>query len=178
MEQYQDLWCRGETIVKGVRGCEERWEIIRDYLAPNPPRTVMDLGANLGYYSMRLADEFDCEVVAIETHYHRELVDALEANGDDRITAMPATIEYFLNQKHVKYDLVLALSVVHHLSMPYWETLRLLRQHGRTVIVELATELSACGQHRIVEQFVPDDAIMLGDVATHLNGSRPMFALR
>lgn len=177
MEQYQDLWCKGEVVSKGVRGCEERWNIIRDFLAPNPPKTVMDLGANLGYYSMRLAEEFDCQVVAIETHYYKDLQSALEQNGDPRITAMNATIEYFLNQKHVKYDLVLALSVVHHLAMPYGETLRQLERVGRTVIVELATEFSACGQDRIVEQFIPEYAVPLGTVDTHLQGQRPMFAI-
>lgn len=178
MEQYQDLWCQGNVMMRGVRGCEERFNIIRDFLAPSPPQTVMDLGANLGYFSMRLAEQFDCRTVAIETHYSRELKDALEANGDSRVEAFPATIEYFLNQKHARYDVVLALSVVHHLSMPYTETLDLLRAHGRTVIVELATELGACGQHRIVEQYVPENAIMLGNVESHLGAFRPMFALR
>lgn len=178
MEQYQDVWCKGRTILRGARPCDERWRIIESFVKSNPPATVVDLGANVGYYSMRLADRFGSSVTAVETHYYPALVDVLHGNGDGRVTAVNAPIERVLrNGLSEPADLVLALSVLHHLDMTFDVALGLLRRLGRTVVLELATEETACGQHRIAEQYVPDDAVLLGNPSTHLSGRRPLLAL-
>jgi 2-polyprenyl-3-methyl-5-hydroxy-6-metoxy-1,4-benzoquinol methylase len=179
VEQYQDLWCKGRTIQTGVRPCAERWWRLYEFLKPNPPETVLDLGANLGYYSMRMADQFGCKVDAVESLYYRQLVDAVRANGDDRVLPINTRIEsVLLSDIYGPYDVVLALSVLHHLDMPFDIALGHLRELGRTVIVEIATEGEACGQNRVREQYIPDDAQYLGNVSSHLSGrGRDLFAL-
>ena len=180
MEQYQDLWCKGRTVSSGVRGCAERWWVLYEFLKDNPPKFVMDLGANLGYYSMRLADTFGSKVDAVETLYYRDLADAVRANEDDRVLPINASVETVLrSDSYGPYDVVLALSVLHHIDMPYAEALDRLREKADLVIVEIASEDSACGQHRVREAYIPKDAIPLGRVQSHLSGpGRDMFALR
>jgi len=179
VEQYQDLWCQGRTVATGVRPCAERWWLLHEFLKADRPATVLDLGANLGYYAMRLADAFGCRVDAVESAYYPRLVEAVRANGDDRVLPINTTVETVLRSDIFgPYDVVLALSVLHHLDMPYVEALSRLREKGRIVIVELATEGMACGQNRVREQYIPDDAMYLANVASHLPGrGRDLFAL-
>jgi 2-polyprenyl-3-methyl-5-hydroxy-6-metoxy-1,4-benzoquinol methylase len=163
----------------GVRPCAERWWRLYELLQPNPPAPVLDLGANLGYYSMRLADQFGARVDAVESLYYQHLVDAVRANGDDRVLPINTHAETVLRSDIFgPYDVVLALSVLHHLDMPYAEALSRLREKGTTVIVELATDGQACGQNRVREQYVPHDAQHLSTVASHLSGpGRDLFML-
>ena len=179
VEQYQDLWCKGRTVSTGVRHCAERWWLLYEYLKESKPETALDLGANLGYYSMRLADQFGTRVMAVESGYYPMLVDAVHANDDDRVTPVNAKVEDVLTVGVEKpYDVVLALAVLHHLTLPYDISLGLVRQLGKTVIVEIATEGEACGQNRVREQYIPDDAVYLATVKSHLRGSgRHLFAL-
>jgi hypothetical protein len=58
MEQYQDLWCKGRTIQTGVRPCGERWWRLYEFLKPNPPETVLDLGNVSSHLSGRGRDLF------------------------------------------------------------------------------------------------------------------------
>ena len=47
--------------------------------------TVLDLGANLGYFSLRLAERFDATCVAVEESYAAWLREILRANGNRRV---------------------------------------------------------------------------------------------
>ena len=118
-------------------------------------------------------------VDSVESLYYRQLVDAVRANGDERVLPINTQVETVLTSDIFgPYDVVLALSVLHHLDMPYDIALGHLREKGRTVIVELATEGMACGQNRVREQYIPADAQYLGNVSSHLSGrGRDLFAL-
>ena len=178
MNRYQDRWCRGVVVERGERPCGDRFAVIADHLEPSRPQTAVDLGANLGYFSMRLADRFGMRVDAVESSHYQSLADAVTANGDDRVLPVNTHVETVLRSDiYGPYDVVLALSVLHHLDMPYDEALSRLRQLGETVIVELATEPNACGQRQIAQQFIPDGAVMLGRFGSHLGGDRPLFVL-
>ena len=77
---YQDVWIRGKLVKKGRRSCEGRFEAIRDYMQrtrKKHPLTVLDLGANAGYFSFRLAEELDAKVTMMESspeilQYHKQ----------------------------------------------------------------------------------------------------------
>jgi 2-polyprenyl-3-methyl-5-hydroxy-6-metoxy-1,4-benzoquinol methylase len=178
LNRYQDRWCRGVVTQRGERPCGDRFAVIADYLNPAPPFTVLDLGANLGYFSMRLADRFHdygITVTAVEWHHFDLLDEAVRENGDDRVTPVKERIDrQFLNALPA-YDVILALSVLHHLDLPFSEALDILRRKSPRVIVELATEPNACGQHRVGEQYIPEGAVMLGEFPSHLGGTRPLF---
>jgi hypothetical protein len=67
MHKYQDVWVKGKLVERGERDCEPRYEAIKKVAARfKRPFTVLDIGANLAYYSVRLAEDFDCTVLAVE----------------------------------------------------------------------------------------------------------------
>lgn len=175
MNRYQDRWCAGVVVERGERPCDDRFDVIADHLATDPPLTVLDLGANLGYFAMRLADRFGSHVTAVEWHHYDLLADAVRENADRRVIPSAVRIDRQFLTSLPRYDAILALSVLHHLDLPYSEALAIVRRKSSRVIVELATEPNACGQHRVGEQYIPDGAVMLSEFASHLGGTRPLF---
>src|SRR6185436_12823245 len=79
------------------------------------------------------------------------------------------------------FDVVLGLSVVHHLDAPFAESLEVLRSLGDHVILELPNEANACGQEIVKEvsgAALPGDAQLLGQGKSHLDGGlRPIYLL-
>lgn len=183
MEQYQDEWVKGKVVSRGVRDCELRWEMIYAVASQwKRPFTVLDIGANLGYFSLRLAESFDCTVVSLEGIYGDQLQKVLDLNGNDRVLFLRHLfscddLRLLSDVEH--FDLVLALSVMHHFDKPFPEVLSVVRDLGDVVIAENAVEPNACGISRVKESFVPDDALMLGWADSHLmDVKRPMYVMQ
>lgn len=186
LEQYQDIWIRGRCVSRGRRECAERFELIAAFCRQyQRPFTVLDLGANLAYFSVRLAETFPgCTAVACEGIYGDWTREILEENGNPRVillhhTFRLADLRALADVEH--FDVVLALSVVHHLDGPFAESLPVLRSLGDHLILELPTEADACGAH-IVEEIrhatLPADAHLLGHGRSHLGGEpRPIYRL-
>lgn len=84
-------------------------------LSRKRPLEVLDLGANAGYFSFRLAEDFDANVTMIESspqikEYHR-----LNANRNVSLIHKRVDVKYLQQlARSRRYDVVLALSVVHH----------------------------------------------------------------
>ena len=181
LEQYQDIWVKGKVKKPGVRDCGKRWDMIREYAAQfNRPFTVLDIGANLGYFSLRLAEEFDCTVVSVEGIYGKWIQSVYEENENGRVILLQhvmslADLRKLAEVEH--FDLVLALSVAHHIG-PWKDTQAVLRSLGDHVIIEMANEPNACNGNYVSQAKVPEDAVMLGEAKTHLGGVRPVFALK
>lgn len=179
MEQYQDIWVQGKRESKGVRECESRYEIIAGVARLfNRPFTVLDIGANLGYFSLRLAEDFDCTVLALEGHYSSWLTEVLNKNGNERVISVSrtATLDDLRTLADVEhFDLTLALSVTHHVGASYPDVLRQVRRMGMTTILELPTERNACGQVSVQQTFIPEDGEVMGYGKSHLGGKeRPL----
>lgn len=177
---YQPEWVRGEAVAAGERDCEDRWQLIRWVLDRyERPFTVLDVGANLGYFSLRTAETYeDATVVAVD--HDPELRRVLAANDHPRVIglAQTVTIEWLRALAEVEhFDVIFALSVLHHLDAPFDESLDVLRSLGDLVVVEPATEPAACGQHIVTATETPDDALTLGEVESHLGGVRPVFVV-
>ena len=68
-EVYQSIYLRGELIRKGVRSNDfERLEAIKQYIKPK--QTILDIGSNVGFFSINLAKMFPENVfVSIEKQY-------------------------------------------------------------------------------------------------------------
>jgi len=120
MEQYQDIWVKGKLKAKGIREVESRYQLIKSQAKKfRRPFTVLDIGANLGYFSIRLTEDFpDCTVVAIEGIYGNWLKQILEENGNTRVVLLQKTftLENLRTLSEVEhFDMVLAMSVIHHI---------------------------------------------------------------
>jgi len=130
----------------GERACVDRWAEIRFCLSGLPePFTVLDLGANAGWFSQRLVEEFDCHVTAIDNHPD------LPRIASDRVTVVNRRVAAGPLRAMPRVDVVLALSVLHH--MPDW----------RAVL----TEIRACRRGVFVETPSPSERWMRSAAARH-----------
>ncbi len=134
---YQDRWVRGAVNQAGDRACADRYDIIRQVVAPYTRQaTVWDIGANLGYFGLRLADEFGCVSVMVDPR--ADLVSSCEQNALPTTIAMTRRLDAdelweLAGSEHA--DVVLALNVLHH--MDEWpKALASIVALGETCLIE------------------------------------------
>jgi hypothetical protein len=182
LEQYQDIWVNGSVISKGLRDCESRWQMLKPELDKwNREFTVLDFGANLGYFSLRMLSEYNCRVVAVESIYTPWLKTIVSQNKQSKLILLDKkfTLDDIRQLSDVEhFDLVLALSVMHHVEGgTYVEILEAMQTIGDVLIAEVAVEKEACGQYIVDQTFVPSYANILGTPESHLSKDRrTMFA--
>lgn len=109
------------------RHSDKRLSAIIAAVASEPPRTVLDLGAWSGSISCGLAKKFGCKVTAIERYGPGE--------QHPKVNWISEEVRAKDLEAMGKFDLVVALSVLHHMAdwaAAYWA----LRKIGKTVIIE------------------------------------------
>lgn len=113
---YQPLWIRGTQALEGDRECADRYAVIREVVQPYTRQiAVWDLGASLGYFGLRLADEFGCVSVMVDSR--PALLEACRANGIPSTVAMVHRLSVEdLRELSASSapDVVLCLNVLHH----------------------------------------------------------------
>lgn len=146
MEIYQDIWVNGVVRTKGVRDCEGRYKPIAAHCRQyTRPITVLDIGANLGYYSFRLSSEFNCISVMIEgsTGYQKALLNLIkEQRCRDKLILLGTQVDLETLRELSKcehFDVVLALRVVHHFKEPFSDVIDAIASLGDFTFFELPT---------------------------------------
>lgn len=131
MVAYQPLWRDGQQQKPGERECADRYAMIREVLQGAPaPFSFLDIGANVGYFSARLLEDFDCHGVAIDS-----TPELLELHST-RLFVLGSRVNWVELQEMPRYDVVLALSVLHH--FPKWRrVLNTIRASRFGAIVEI-----------------------------------------
>lgn len=180
---YQDVWVGGKLLQKGRRECAARYAAIREVCSGlDPCFSVLDIGANLCYFGIRITEDFPgAHVLALDHMRHDRTLARLRASGADRVVLM----RHKLTAKSarsiaamMRFDVVLALSVLHHLSGSFEEWMAILRRLGRNVVAEFAGEDSTAAQ--LPEGYaVPHDAQLLAMIPSHLNPgvTRPLVLI-
>lgn len=134
---YQDIWVKGKLFKKGSRECAARYEHIKKYLNKlDKPFTVLDIGANSGYFSFRIAEDFDATVTMIESR--KGIVNIMEKNNNNKVKLIHKRVNVNdLNDlaKNNHYDVVLALSFIHH-SDDYGKLANAIFKLGDHVFIE------------------------------------------
>lgn len=150
---YQDFTCNGR-IVCGPRECAGRYELLRPILDQfNRRFTVLDIGAHMGYFGTRIAQDYDAVVVMAD--YEGALVEQCKAIHPKRTIALHRTLTVddlrdLADCEH--FDVVLALNVLHH-----WEDWRAaadaVLRIGEHTIIETpgAEDIHACNCHQTPE---------------------------
>jgi hypothetical protein len=134
---YQPQWVDGKEVGTGRRPCAERYAAIAEYLqgrfGEEQEITVLDFGAQSGYFSARLVDDFNAKATAVESN--RAALTHMTRDPRVRVIAARLTPEQIT--KLGKFDVVLGLSVLHHL--PNWKRyLRELVAVGEVIFIETA----------------------------------------
>lgn len=130
---YQPLWDNGREIGSGLRECGSRYDAIaahiRDTGLPNG-FSCLDFGANLGYFSRRLADDFDAKCTAVDA-----TPGLVESPG---VTVVPRMLVSAEIPELGHHDLTLCLSVLHHYPKRWQQYLVALLASADLVFIELA----------------------------------------
>lgn len=133
--RYQPEWVEGKTVGDSRRDAQGRYTAITKELAGRRSFTVMDLGAHAGYFSLRLADEFDATVTAVDDA--SELTATLEKNKHPKVTGVFQRVDPKGLAALGTFDVILCLSVLHH--VPWWRSmLDMLTRQAAKVFVETA----------------------------------------
>lgn len=136
---YQDILVNNEVIFKGVGpDCHSRYVAISEIISKyKRPIKVLDLGASNGYFSLKIAHDYDalcvmvdlsdrlCDICKLNDQVHNIIYLKKELSLSD--------LKILCQNEH--FDVVLALNVVHHME-PWKEILDVIFQLGDTVIVE------------------------------------------
>ncbi len=141
-QQYQDIFVNGQVVSQGARMCSSRYEALKKVLDNyKRPITVLDIGASQGYFSFRIAHDYDavCVMIEGEKGAARQLQDLCRLNTKldsvihlkKMITA--SELERLAECEH--FDVVLLFNVAHH--VPRWKRfLDAVFQLGDNVIIE------------------------------------------
>lgn len=162
MEIYQDIVVKGNLVKKGIRPCEERYNAVRSVCQLfNRPVTVLDIGANLGYFSFKLAQEFKGTFVMIEGGKEEQdyLLTLCKLNDNQQIVLLNKRITLedlneLASTEH--FDITLALSVLHHFNEPLDQVFRAMTRLGNYLVIEMPhPQEHACNQSRVQREPLP-----------------------
>lgn len=181
---YQDRWTRGH-VTPGDRACGARYEVVRTVASAwSRPITVWDLGANLGYFGLRLADELGAIAVMVDAR--PVLASVCQENAIPTTIAMTARLsiadlQELAAAEHA--DLVLALNLLHHFDN--WRAaFEAVCRLGETIVIETPGRGDIGSAHYAASQSLLDAIEASGAelLATHLSHvtpgvQRPLYRL-
>lgn len=180
---YQDTWVNGKCIQKGERNCEARYEIIKSVCATyHSGFSVLDIGANMCYFGLRLIEDFNCTVMAFEFDHFDLRLKNVQANKTDRLILLKRKLsitDIRILSSSCHFDFVLCLSVLHHLPGNTSEWIKEIRKLGSNTIIEFALNDSTRPSVR-KDYHMPDDGEIIGYGDSHLkqNFKRPIILLK
>jgi hypothetical protein len=184
MKPYQDVWADGRALVAGYRECAARYEVVKQFCAGLPERfTVCDIGANMCYFGLRLTEDFPgCTVMAFEfDHFQMRAEHVKRSDKTGRLLLLERKVTVAdlrcLRSIH-RFDVVLALSVIHHLPGDHAEWMAALRGLGTHVIAEFAGDDNP-GRVGLRKGYaIPADAEIIGHGNSHLKKTqRPIVVM-
>lgn len=180
---YQDSWVNGKCEQKGKRSCSDRYEIVKNFGQSLPKNfTVLDIGANMCYFGLRLIENFGCNVMAFEFDHFELRKSVVDKNKTDKLMFLKRKLQLsdmsILNSTS-HFDLLLALSVVHHLPGKIDEWITQFRKLADNVIIEFALEDSTRVETR-KNYIIPEDGVLLGYGDSHLKKDfkRPIYLFK
>lgn len=136
---YQDIVINGQTIWQGLGpNCLDRYIFIKKILDQyKRPIKVLDLGASNGYFSFKIAQDYDALCVMVDTS--NRLLDLCYLNDTlQGIVYLKHSInldDLLFLVEHEHFDVILAFNVLHHLH-PCKEIMDTLFMLGDIVIIE------------------------------------------
>ena len=140
MKRYQETWIKGrpQQGTEFQRECAPRYEPIKKVLENyKRPFSVLDIGANMGYFSFRIAEDFPHATVIMMDN-KKDLLELSIANELANVVMLPVHLtgaDLGVFAKCESIDVVLALNVLHHFDD--WQAgLAAILEMGENIIIE------------------------------------------
>ena len=174
-ELYQNIYINDKLVINGVRQCDTRYQLILSICKKiEKPFSLLDIGSNYGYFSIMLAKEFpDSFFTLIEKDpiVANTCKEICSINSISNITILNTDVNINdLNDlgKCEHFDIVLAMSVVHHFSDNINKVIDIISKIGKYTIFELpAHGENACNQGAVETITVPDRFEFIGRCKSH-----------
>lgn len=127
--------------INGIgRNCEDRWEVISKFITKANPK-VLDVGSAEGYFSKKISNEFDANIISIEAsdfvyNEQKKYCESEIQNGKIILHKTELNRESIQNFLNVKYDYTFLLSVLHWCDEPDY-LLKKLSEKSEVLFIEL-----------------------------------------
>ncbi|MHA1368261.1 MAG: hypothetical protein ACTSRA_00910 [Promethearchaeota archaeon] len=183
---YQDTWINGKVVSKGIRECNDRYKMIRGICQKyKRPFTLLDIGANSGYFCIRGAIDFPESVfIAVEPTYVDEILLSIKVNKLKNVVVLndKLTVEKLNALKSCShFDIALLLSVIHNFDEDIHDVYVASKKLAEHVIYEMAVEKKSLGKkyeenNLIINDLGVPDAL----IESHVDPlkKRPMYCVK
>jgi len=151
---YQDRYIRGRVVSAGTRECLDRYTAIAAALGEREqPFSLLDIGANQGYFSFRLAAERGALCVMVEQQ--DDLLRNCLADGGDNLILLKHRITarelvWLSHEEH--FDVALCLNVIHHFGWRWRRATRAIFDLANDVFIENPPDEDTGSRGRLVRR--------------------------
>jgi hypothetical protein len=146
-QQCQDIIIDKVVVQKGLDDCQGRYEALKPILDRyKRPITVLDLGAGQGYFTFRIAHDYDSTCVMIEDNGGSlrradQLLDLCHANAHLKNIALLnkrmslQELEKLADCEH--FDVVLAFDYIDHEACDWRQTVNAILRMGDNIFIQV-----------------------------------------
>jgi len=160
-ENYQDILIDNKVYIKGKRDCESRYKVMKKFFDKCKRNfTVLDIGANFGYYSLKIANDFPKSYVVmiqqpgVESNLLTEILKANTlVNKRTRLLSLKMNSDNMKKlQKCEHFDYIICNNILHHVN-DYKEVYNSLKKMCKYLIIETppVNDNKSCGQNYLNE---------------------------
>lgn len=126
---------------KVIHTSEDRFKLIKDNIKIKKHRKLLDIGANMGYFSMKFEElNYNCYLLEHEINFINYLEEVKRVRGYKYNVVSGDMFEWPALRK-VKFDVVLALNIFHHYlkTKEFYEKLKIFLNKLNTDVLVLET---------------------------------------
>jgi len=165
-----------------------RFNIIKENLSRSKG-TLLDIGANLGYFSRKFEDQgFDCYAVEVNKLYIYFLIKLKKAENKS-YKIIPTSIFNYKRDQELNFDVVLALNILHHFlkrKNTYFNLIRLLKRLKTKELYFEAHNPKEFRNKNVYKNYNPDEFVNFiiensclnkAKLLVKMNGGRTIYKL-